>query len=155
WPNYLLVPVRMPLFAFLSGYVFQSIARNWIGVGSQLRVKARRLLFPLVCVGTIHFLLQSLIQKNDISSIWRVYFTSYEHFWYLQATFIVMTVALVASALLQGRAGIAAFVCLVLSLPLYVLNFQLQPDNWFSITKVFYIAPFFFAGQAFRMLNLD
>jgi len=149
------LPLRMPLFAFISGYVFNAFIED-LGVAREtIAVKARRLLLPLIFVGTLHFIVRSAAYGYPLSGLWRVYLGSYEHFWYLQATFVIMSGLAVVSALYQGRALLAASVCLAVAAPLYVFEMNLHPVNWFSITKVFYIAPFFLLGQVLRTAQFE
>lgn len=155
WSNFIFTPLRMPLFAFISGYVFNAFVQNWQGVDERLRQKARRLLLPLVVVGTLHFVLQSLVKGQDLRGVWYVYFGSYEHFWFLQVTFVIMAVLLAVNLLLKGRELVAAAICLAVAVPLYLVDFDLEPVDWFSVTKVLYLAPFFFIGQLFCKAGLD
>lgn len=147
------LPLRMPLFAFISGFVFTTIARDWSAAGATLATKARRLLVPMAVVGTLHFLLQSLMYHHNPLDIWKIYVGSYEHFWFLQASFLIIAIALAVSILARGDVRKAAIVCLVISLPFYGWEFELQPVNWFSFSRIFYLAPFFFLGQAFYHLG--
>jgi peptidoglycan/LPS O-acetylase OafA/YrhL len=145
-------PLRMPLFAFISGLVFDPISRTRDDLLRKLAGKAYRLLIPLVTVGTLFFVVRQPFHEAPLSDIWKVYFTAYEQFWYLTATFILMTVSCVTvfrhsplvGAVVLGTAGIGS----------YLLDVQLEPD-WLSITKAFYLAPFFFLGQLFRAVRFE
>jgi fucose 4-O-acetylase-like acetyltransferase len=155
WSNFIFTPLRMPLFAFISGYVFNAFVESVSGAGEVLRQKARRLLLPLAVVGTLHFVLQSLAKGQHLRDVWHVYFDSYEHFWFLQVTFIIMALLLAVNLLLKGRELVAAAICLAIAAPLYLVDVELEPVNWFSVTKVLYLAPFFFMGQLFRRAGVD
>ena len=48
-----LTPLRMPLFIFLSGVVFCTGVDRFEAVPQRLLSKARRLLLPLGCVGSL------------------------------------------------------------------------------------------------------
>ncbi|MBI1187254.1 MAG: acyltransferase family protein [Alphaproteobacteria bacterium] len=148
------LPLRMPLFSFISGFVFAAAMAEWGAARGVIATKARRLLLPLVCVGTLHFLLRSAAYGHDLHNIWKVYLTGYEHFWFLQATFLIMAALTIANVAMGGRALAAALVCMAIAVPLYPIEMNLDP-NWFSITKVFYLAPFFLLGQIFRTAQVE
>jgi len=144
------LPLRMPLFAFISGYVFNAAVGSLGDVGEKIRTKARRLLVPLLVVGGIHFTLRALAYHEPLTGIWHVYLDLYGHFWYLNAAFVLMSVGLAVVFLTGGRERLAAVGLLALACGLYVMDIELHPINWFAITKATYIGPFFFLGQVFR-----
>jgi fucose 4-O-acetylase-like acetyltransferase len=148
------LPLRMPLFSFISGYVFAAAAASFGEAGRTIATKARRLLLPLVFVGAAHFLLRSAAYGHDLAGLWKVYFTSYEHFWFLQATFLIMAGLALANAAAGGRPLAVALFAMAVAAPLYLIDWHLE-TNWFSITKVLYLAPFFLLGQIFRTANLE
>lgn len=145
-------PLRMPLFAFISGLVFDAYVRSFEDLGRKLRGKAQRLLLPLLTVGTLFFVIRAELRGLPLSDVWTVYFTAYEQFWYLPATFALMTVGLVAAFILSTLS--ASVLLLVAGCGLYLIDWQLDPD-WFSITKAFYLAPFFFLGQLLRLTRFQ
>lgn len=144
----LVEPLRMPLFTFLSGYVY-AYRPVLTGTGPLfLKKKVRRLLFPLVSVATIHFFVQQVVpgtsSRRDLGDFWRIYFFPYEHFWFLQA--IALIFVLVAwmdhqGALSSIRACIAALGIALLAH--FTMEFF---PTIFSLNKAFYLLPFFFAG---------
>lgn len=148
--GFFLLPLRMPLFAFLSGFVFSAAVSNWGDVGSKFSAKARRLLLPLLFAGGLHYVIRAVAYDEPLSGIWHVYFDSYAHFWYLHASFILMTTLLVATYFSGGREKVAATLCLAAFSYFYLLEWHLQPINWFAITKAAYIGAFFYLGQFFR-----
>jgi hypothetical protein len=102
--------LRMPLFTVISGYVY-AIRPVEAGVaGTFLRRKLRRLLIPMVTVGTAFFLLRMLLPTHhpgQLSDIWRIYLYPYAHFWYLQALLLVFVVVVPLERLgaLESLAG--------------------------------------------------
>lgn len=142
-------PLRMPLFAFISGLVFDAWVQNTEGLRAKLLGKAHRLLVPLLTVGTIFFVIRAQRHDTSLAEVWKVYFTAYDQFWYLPASFIVMTVAVVARFAMPW-AFVAITSCWIAGVGLHLLDLRLEPD-WFSITKAFYLAPFFFLGQLYRL----
>jgi fucose 4-O-acetylase-like acetyltransferase len=152
--DWFFLPLRMPLFAFISGYVFNSAIGNFADMEKRLLGKAHRLLLPLITVGTIYFVMRAQVYHIPLTRIWKLYFTAYEHFWYLKATFIVMAACLAMVMWFRGRTLPAAAACFIAGVGLYLLDWQLQP-NWLAITKAFYLAPFFYLGQILRTANLE
>ena len=51
--------IRMPMFAFISGFVFAGYTGGFGAVSSAMAKKSRRLLIPLVAVSTLHYLVQA------------------------------------------------------------------------------------------------
>jgi fucose 4-O-acetylase-like acetyltransferase len=148
--NALFGDLRMPLFSFISGFIFAPAVRSAMEWKGKVRSKARRLLIPLVAVSTLHFLLQSRFATGSDLQMWQIYFLPYEHFWFLQATFILMLVTLTGSLFLPGGnfARYAPIAGLIGAL-VYIFVTRWRPDV-FSGSKVFYLAPYFFTGLAFR-----
>lgn len=94
WVYLMLEDVRMPLFTVLSGYVYaMRPLRQSSGYGRMLKGKARRLLVPLLLVGTFFYMSQAFLPGTNnappISEVWRVYLYGYGHFWFLLALFLI------------------------------------------------------------------
>ena len=147
--------LRMPLFSFLSGYVYavrpyrpgQSDARGFI------QGKMRRLLLPMLTVGTIFALMQNAIPgaNQHVTNWWLLHIVPVAHFWFLEALFIVflLVVALEHWRLLatpQRFAGVWA---------LAVLAFVfLHVTPYFAANGAVYLMPFFLAGLACKRFEL-
>ncbi len=143
--NHLFVDMRMPLFSFLSGLVFHAIAGpGWSGVLPSVARKARRLLVPMVFVSTLHWLAKGLAVEEE-RPLWHILVLPYEHFWFLQATFLLMAAHYALTALLGGRDVRAAGILLVAGAVLFVGLDRWRPDV-FSSYKAAYLAAFFFTG---------
>lgn len=141
--------LRMPLFAAISGYVYSKRPAGDSNILTFYKGKARRILLPLIFVGTLHFLLQYFIpgtnSKPHLSDIWKVFFIAYEHFYYLQSTFLIFIFI-----------GIIDQLKLMLSLRNWLIIFLLAamtrnliPEfypNVFSINGFFSLLPFFILG---------
>ena len=153
--NGALAYLRMPLFSFLSGYVYafrpyrpgQSDARGFI------QGKMRRLLLPMLTVGTIFALMQSALPgaNQHMTNWWLLHIVPVAHFWFLEALFIVflLVVALEHWRLLaspQRFAGVWA---------LTVLAFVfLHVTPYFAANGAVYLMPFFLAGLACKRFEL-
>lgn len=163
--NQTFADMRMPLFSFISGYVFV-VAAQGRGEGrtearsaaSLLGGKARRLLVPMLAVGALFWALRTALIGAQ-GPLWQIAVLPYAHFWYLQATFLLMAVLIGAAALLRdtgGRAGgqtgsvsaqerCVALALFVVVTALWVIGTRAQV-NLFSVNNALYIGPFFFAG---------
>jgi len=144
--------VRMPLFTVLSGYVYairpvsdrRHLTRLVMG-------KVRRLLVPLVVVGTALFTVKLAIpevnSRPEGADFWRVFFFPYEHLWFLQAVFLIfLTVGLLDAwgALASRRgwataAGCATLAHLVVHVP--------AGADVFSAESALWLLPFFLLGH--------
>lgn len=145
------VYLRMPLFAFVAGlvYTFRSVTPGQPVVPFMLG-KARRLLIPMLVVGSTQFFFQSLAKGFDpghlLEALWIPIFP-YEHFWFLQAIFVIFTlVALMDSfgVLVRRFALVAAMVIAAVISSMDLLNTELL-----SIRGALFLLPFFFLGMYF------
>lgn len=154
----LLADLRIPLFTALSGFVY---GRRPLSGPDRLagfaRGKVKRLMFPLVTVGTLFVVVQALAPgtnaDSDLTRWWTIYFTGQWHFWFLQAIFILLLAAGIANSLgaLRSRGSIAAAVAVtaILSAAVRVP----APYDVFSINGAIRLAPFFLLGYAFAVLR--
>jgi peptidoglycan/LPS O-acetylase OafA/YrhL len=143
-----LIHLRMPLFTFLSGFVY---AYRPIRVGKELtfaRKKLLRLFIPLLTLSTVYFLLQqyapSVNSRPDWEDLPSIYYMPYAHFWFLQA--IILIFALIG--LIDRLGGLSTlpryFVVLGLALAAHFL-LHIWP-SYFSSNHALYLLPFFIAG---------
>lgn len=145
------VYLRMPLFAFVAGlvYTFRSVSPGQ-EVGGFLLGKARRLLIPLLVVGSIQFLVSGVSKGMDPAQlagiVWLPIFP-YEHFWFLQAIFLIfILIAFLDSfGVLVRRAAVIA--ALVIAAVICVTD--VITTNIFSIHGALYLLPFFLLGLYF------
>lgn len=140
---------RMPLFTVISGWVY---TLRPVAAGKSvpfLRGKARRILLPMASVATLEFLMRWAVPGTntevELSQIWRIYVFSFDHFWFLQAIFLVfLTVTALervrALATAPRWAGVLLVACLVLWRPPFPV-----PDL-FSFGAYLYLLPFFLLG---------
>jgi surface polysaccharide O-acyltransferase-like enzyme len=145
------VYLRMPLFAFVAGlvYTFRSVSPGQ-PVGGFVLGKARRLLIPLLVVGTAQYLVSGVAKGMDAEQLagvlWLPVFP-YEHFWFLQAIFLIFVfVALLDSFGVLARRS-ALVVALVISAVICATD--VIKTEWFSLHGALYLLPFFFLGLYF------
>jgi peptidoglycan/LPS O-acetylase OafA/YrhL len=142
--NDVLGDVRMPLFSLISGIVFSAAVRSRREWGDKVLKKVRRLLLPLFTVATLQYLVQLAIGEGENMPLWQIYFLPYEHFWFLQSTFLLM-IAMLTASLFVGNAAKWAPLAAIFCAATYLIFDRWQPDV-FSSYKALYLGPFFFLG---------
>lgn len=148
---HLFVHLRMPLFTFLSGFVYAYRPATLASAGSFAGRKLRRLLLPLLCVSTLYFLLTLVIPDSTVrlplQQIWRIYLFPYAHFWFLQAIILVFAAVVVLEAL-QLLANLRRYaVVLAIAIALHLCARQQSAATClFSGVHATYLAPFFLLG---------
>src|SRR5262249_16427977 len=89
----ILTHVRMPLFAFLSRFVYAYTPVRPGCEAAFARKKLVRLWLPMIAASTIYCLL--MLEAPDaqgqlrLDSVWRIYLFPYVHFWFLQAMILI------------------------------------------------------------------
>ena len=149
----LLADLRIPLFTALSGYMYATRPLHETGQLRRFVVgKAKRLLVPLVTVGSVFTVVQALAPgtntESDLSDWWMLFVYGQWHFWFLQAIMILLVGMGVLNALgaLSTRhqtllvAGAASLVAIFVEVPF--------PFNVFSVNGAIRLAPFFLVGYA-------
>ena len=151
WLNDGLAYVRMPLFTFLSGLVYG--LRPFSGNSRAfLSGKARRLLIPMLVVGSLFALLQTLTPGTNTSAgpWYLLHIQPVAHFWFVESLFWVFLVtwALERWQLMRGIRGyLLAF---ALACTVYL---TLRGWSWFSLEGAIYLMPYFLAGLGFSRFN--
>ncbi|MCG7642601.1 acyltransferase [Alteromonas sp. MmMcT2-2] len=151
--NDLLETVRMPLFTFLSGmvYAYRPLSGNW---PRFLKGKARRLLIPMLVVGTLFAIIQAIVPgtNNKIDNWWLLHIYPVQHFWFVEALFwvFIFIIPLELNRLLNNRLVtvliIAAFLALAVG----------QPYTKLLAFKGFiYLTPFFLFGMSIVRFNIS
>ncbi|WP_432490957.1 acyltransferase family protein [Kineococcus gypseus] len=137
--------LRMPLFTFLSGVVH---ARRPLSgpLGAFARGKARRLLVPVLVVGTAFALSRRL--GGDTSDgpwyLWHLHPVA--HFWFLESVFwVFLLVAVLERLHLLDRLGGALAAVVLAGLAEVLVP---SPGNVLGWRTAVYLLPFFLAGLA-------
>jgi len=143
-----LIHLRMPLFTFLSGFVY---AYRPIRAGKEAtfaRKKLQRLLIPLFTVSTLYFLAQQLApavnQRRAWSEFWTIFVMPYGHFWFLQA--IILIFALIGILDRFGAMRTVRSYAVVLLGALLAHFFIVIYPSVFSSNQAMYLLPFFVLG---------
>jgi peptidoglycan/LPS O-acetylase OafA/YrhL len=152
WLNDGLAYVRMPLFTVLSGLVYG--LRPFEGDSARfLGGKARRLIVPMLVVGTLFALLQASVPNtNSAIQDWRLlHIEPLGHFWFVESLFwvFVLVWALERLRAIDSPRGFAATCLLAAGVYLTV-----RGPHWFGIEGAIYLLPYFLAGLAVSRFSL-
>ena len=152
WLNDGMAYLRMPLFTFLSGLVY---GLRPFGGNSRvfLSGKMRRLLVPMLVVGTVFAALQAVTPGTNSSAgpwyLWHV--QPIAHFWFVESLFwvFVLVWALERRSWLQTAQGFAMVFALACGLYLSVRGW-----HWFGMEGAIYLLPYFLGGLAATRFSL-
>ena len=150
--NDILAYVRMPLFTFLSGlvYAYRPFTVNFKGYAIG---KFRRLLIPMLIVGTAFIAIKSLVPGTNATSFdWRyIHIISVGHYWFIEALFtIFITVAILEKfSLLANKTKFS--LVFSLSCLLFLSGIEIK---YFALNGVMYLFPFFLLGVAVERFSL-
>lgn len=150
--NDVLAYLRMPLFTFLSGVVY-ALRPCQTNTLSFLQKKAKRLLIPMLTVGTIFVLLQHFTSggKPVVENWYLIHIIPVAHYWFLESLFLVFVLVVILEKYdLLSTSKTWALVLLGASV-LYIL-----PIYWpyFSFAGFIYLTPFFLAGMGIQRYGL-
>lgn len=150
--NDALAYLRMPLFTFLSGvvYAYRPCRTN---TANFLQKKARRLLVPMLTVGTIFVLLQHFTSggKPIVENWYLIHIIPVAHYWFLESLFLVFVlIAILEKVNFLNNYKTWAIVLFVAAV-LYTM-----PIYWpyFSFAGFIYLTPFFLAGMGIQRYDL-
>jgi len=144
-----MVYVRMPLFTFISGYIYSLYKIRNNDFSSYFVGKVRRLIVPLFCVGVPFSVLQAVgpgVNKDvGVMDALLSFYVPINHFWFLQAVFIIFMVV----GLLEWRGLLRTATRLYLLWAAAALVFLLPPFavDAFGINGAVYLLPFFVTGM--------
>lgn len=150
----LFVNIRMPLFTVISGWVYALHPVKSDNISIFMQKKVRRLLFPMIFVGSLYFLLQYLIpgtnNKMALSDIWKIYVFPYSIYWYLPALFLVFVGVAICDIkkylnTISGWCLLMLVACILCYSELTSIIPKSIP-NYFAFKNAFYLSPFFLTG---------
>ncbi len=138
--------LRMPLFTVLSGLVYG--LRPYAGEpGRFLAGKARRLLIPMLVVGTVFALVQAAVPGTNapVTHWWLLHLEPVEHFWFLESLcWIFLLLVVLESARLLSTPGRFLGVFAAAS----ALYLTVDGPRLLGIQGAIYLLPYFLAGLA-------
>lgn len=147
WLYYTFQDVRMPLFTVISGFVYAMRPVRFGAASRFLRGKARRLLLPLVTVGTLQFALQHVAAwTNHVEAwvdVWKVYVYGYDQFWFLQALLPVFLTVVILDGFEVMATEVAWLGCVALAA---LASRVLPKSDFFSLWGYLYLLPYFLLG---------
>ena len=148
---------RMPMFAFISGYVYAS--KPFAGQASRfLAGKTRRLLLPLFIVGTSFALVEWLVpgtnvNKYNIVPHWAtLHLIPVAHYWFLESLFIIFVVVAVLDflRLLDGRWKFVFILAIAVAAFLMV-----AAPRYLGLSGAVYLFPYFLCGLACSRFHIE
>lgn len=144
--NTVLGLLRMPLFSFLSGFVYAWRPHSG-NPKAFLKGKVRRLLVPLLLVGTSFAILQAHTPGANAGQYdWRLlHIVPVAHYWFLESLFVIFMLMI----LLEQLALLATPRRFALVWLLAALLFLWDPmPVFFGLQGASYLLPFFLLGLA-------
>ena len=146
--------VQMPLFAFVSGWVFSIPTAETGRFGGALGRKLLRLALPMVSVSLLYFAIDTARGRTEGIGVVDVLITPYQHLWYLQASLWLVLVASLGLLAARGRETPVVAGLLALS----VVPFLAAPRFAFDLLaaeQAIYLAPFFLAGLLANRIGVE
>lgn len=175
WLGQFFVPfqfLRMPLFTFISGFVYAIKPIENGKINKFLRGKTRRLLFPLFTIGTITYILD-YASKGDSQwmNFYISFFFTYNYFWYIQAIFLIFLslIPIESLKLINTKKHLIFLIIITSLISAFFLNFRLEIDGeiitndgegivslytFFSWRGALIILPYFFLGILVKRFEL-
>ena len=143
--NDLFIDIRMPVFAFIAGWVYalRPITRG--SLGSFLSGKIRRLVIPGVIAALIFWVVGTTLLKGSVAEgagILNVLTLSFVHYWFLQSILLL----LVATAMAEALTGRPLPNWALLGLGALVLLSPRVYHLYIEIGGAQYLAPYFLFG---------
>ena len=147
-----LVFLRMPLFTILSDFVY-GLRPYSGGCGRFFAGKARRLLLPMLVVGTAFALVQAYTPgANATVQHWHLlHIIPVAHFWFLEALFLIFLVVVPLEALGWLRTIPGWALCLAASAGASLAGLG---HPWFALNGAVYLLPFFPLGAGLCRFGL-
>lgn len=144
--NDALVFIRMPLFTFLSGLVYAK--RPFVSGGVNfISKKVRRLILPMLTVGTIFALLQAFTPGTNNTNIdlYTLHIKPVAHFWFVESLFIVFSFILICEKMFLFDSFKKFLIVFIFAVILYISPVNI---SYFSLSGFIYLLPYFLFGMA-------
>lgn len=146
-----LVAVRMPVFGLIAGAMYGFSSQRGVDL---LRNKVKRLLLPMLSVGTIFALVQYLTPGSNYHTedLHLIHIVPVAHYWFLESLFLIFCFMALAESLIPLNktanwcAYFAGSVLVYLAHPGFI---------WFSVLGACYLMPYFLLGMGLTRLQWD
>jgi glucan biosynthesis protein C len=152
--------LRMPLFTVISGWVYALFPVSIDKFLDFSIKKVRRIILPMMFVGTAYFLLQYIVPGTNktgvLSEIWRIYVFPYTLYWYLPSLFLVFILVGFLDSFKQLSGFRLWLIYTVLAFVFLTVRDMIIPEsapNFFSYKGAIYLFPFFLVGVGLQRFN--
>ena len=142
-----LADLRMPLFAFIAGFVYALRPAQPGRLVRFMAGKLRRLALPGAVAIAIFMVLSKIVGTSFAPGPdwWLNFVTPYAHYWFLQAILLIFLIYCSLDAISRGRLLLPS---LLLSVLVYLLPHRI-PTAFMSGNQAVYLLPYFILGIAF------
>lgn len=145
--------LRMPLFTVISGWVY-SLYPVKVGMSSTfIKKKIRRILVPMLIVGGLFYILQSIVPNTNASGslrdIWTLVVLPYTFYWYLQSLFLVFVLVGLLDSIKKINQFQQWLFFTTFTIAILFLRDVFIPEevpNVFGFKGAIYLLPFFSIG---------
>lgn len=140
-----LLDLRMPIFAFLAGYIYAIRPPRIEGYVKFVRGKFLRVFLPGMVAAALFLIVSNAMGTGfarPLTEAWRVFVLPYAHFWFLQSICVIFVVYGLFDALTSHRFALLVFV-------VALIVHELRPFPWFVVLSwngVTYLFPYFLLG---------
>lgn len=150
--------IRMPLFTFLSGVVYAMYAPMRTGVAGFVKSKARRLIYPMITVGAVFLVLQTLAPGTNRDLLneepWYLWLVlPVAHFWFLPALLWIFVIFAMLDVRRMLDSKKHLLLLLLISVVLSMVLGPLFNRNWLGVEGTLYLLPFFTFGVTAARLH--
>lgn len=144
----LLAYVRMPLFTFLSGMVYAYRPFSG-GIRRFIVGKSRRLLLPMLVVGTVFALLQSWSPNSNgaIENWYLLHIYPVAHFWFVEAVFWIFLLMIPLEMAGAFRTRLGFLLVLSVSVCVYLV---VAGTPLLAVSGAIYLLPYFLLGMGMQ-----
>ena len=150
--NNTLLYIRMPLFTFLSGivYSYKPFSGN---TSAFIKGKFRRLLIPMLIVGTLFAFTQHLIPgtNSNFENWYLLHIIPVGHFWFIGSIFLIFMVMIPLEKNKRLESKNSFIIVFIIATLLFLANIDVI---YFSISGAIYLFPFFLSGVALQRFSL-
>ncbi len=143
-----LIVIRMPLFAFIAGYVYAIRPATRGTLPKFAAGKLRRLAIPGVTAISVFLVLSRVMGTRfalPLDEVWRAYVLPYAHFWFLRAILAILLLFAAIDVFLQYRGTI---VLLAAAYAVALCNFRVI--SMATASDATMLAPYFLLGVLCR-----